>query len=154
MDVKDLGQFVQEIVKKASNLKDKYTSEKKAPVNYACVFCQDEEQYKSLVAITQKIGNVVEETPTGPLFHIQSLDTNAGKLQLLKIRKPDATRPELGDADFTVSDYPEFKKKYLSQKGFKLIVRKNFEMIELVDPQFNVRAYFSNPSLNKELGIE
>ena len=154
MDVKDLRQFVQEIVKKASNLKDKYTSEKKAPVNYACVFCQDEEQYKSLVAITRKIGNVVEETPTGPLFHIQSLDTNAGNLQLLKIRKPDTTRPELGDADFTVSDYPEFKKKYLSQKGFKLIVRKNFEMIELVDPHFNVRAYFSNPPLNKQLGIK
>ena len=43
MNIKDLRQFVQEIVKKASNLKDKYTSEKKAPVNYACIFCQNEE---------------------------------------------------------------------------------------------------------------
>ncbi len=154
MDLKDLKRFVQEIVKKASNLKDKYTSEKKAPVNYACVFCQNDEQYNNLVALTQKIGNVVEETPTGQLFHIQPLDTIAGNLRLLKIRKLDATRPELGDADFTVSDYPEFKKKHLSQKGFKLIVRKNFEMIELVDPKFNVRAYFSNPPLNKQLGIE
>jgi hypothetical protein len=154
MDVKDLKQFVQEIVKKASNLKNKHTSEKKAPVNYACVFCQSDEQYKSLVTIIQKIGNIVEETPTGPLFHIQPLDTIAGSLQLLKIRKPDITRPELGDADFTVSYYPEFKKKYLSQKGFSLIVRKNSEMIELVDPKFNVRVYFSSSPLNKQLGIE
>jgi len=154
MCANDLIQFVQEILKKASNLKDKYTSEKKVPVNYACVFCQDEEQYKSLAALAQEIGKVIEETPTGPLFHIQPLNTLAGKLRLLKIRKPDATRPELGDADFTVSDYPEFKKKYLSQRGFKLIVRKNFEMIELVDPKFNVRVYFSNPPLNKQLGIE
>ncbi len=154
MNVKNLKQFVQEIVKKANALKNKYTFEEKAPVNYTCIFCQSDEQYNSLVALAQEIGKVVEETPTGPLFHIQPLNTIAGKLQLLKIRKPDAARPELGDADFTITNYPEFKRKYLSQKGFSLIVRKNFEMIELVDPQFNVRVYFSNPPLSKQLGIE
>ena len=154
MDVKNLRQFVQEIVKRANNLKDKHTSEKNASANYACVFCQSDEQYDNLVALAQEIGKVVEETPTGPLFHIQPLNTIAGNLQLLKIRKPDVARPELGDTDFTITNYPEFKRKYLSQKGFSLIVRKNFEMIELVDPQFNVRAYFSNPPLNKQLGIE
>jgi len=154
MDVNILKQFVQEIVEKANALKNKHTSEEKAPVNYACIFCQKSEQYDNLVAVTQKIGKVIEETPTGPLFHIQPLDTVAGKLQLLKIRKPDTTRTELGDADFTVTNYPEFKRKYLSQKGFSLIVRKNFEMIELVNPQFNVRTYFSNPPLNIQFGIE
>ncbi len=153
MNANDLKQFVQEIVKKANNLKDRYTSEKKAPVNYACIFCQNDEQFKNLIAIARDIGSVIEETPTGPLFHIQPLDTIAGKLRLLKIRKPDAERPELGDADFTVANYPEFKKKHLSQKGFRLIVRKNFEMIELTDPQFNVRAYFSNPPLDKQLNL-
>jgi len=154
MDVDNLKQFVKEIVKKASDLKNKHTSENNALVNYACIFAQSKEQYDNLLEVVQKIGKVIKETPTGPLFHIQPLDTIAGILKILKIRKPDKTRPELGDADFTVSDYPEFKKNYLSQKGFKLIVRKNFEMIELVDPQFNVRAYFSNLPLNKQLGIE
>jgi len=145
---------VQEIVEKAARLKDRHTSEKEAPVNYACIFCQDEEQYNNSLAIVQKIGKVVEETPTGPVFQIRPLDTVAGKLQMLKIRKPDETRPELGDADFTVPDYSEFKRKYLPQRGFKLIVREKFEMIELVDPEFNVRVYFSNPTLVKQLGIE
>jgi len=154
MDVRSLKQFIQEIVKKANTLKDKHTPEKNAQVNYACIFSQNDEQYDGLVALAQEIGKAVEETPTGPLFHIQPLDTVAGNLQLLKIRKPDTTRLELGDADFTVSNYPEFKKKYLSQKGFSLIVRKNFEIIELVDPKFNVRAYFSNPPLDKQLGIK
>jgi hypothetical protein len=153
MDVSNLRQLVQEIVEKANALKNKHTSEEKAPVNYACIFCQNGEQYNSLVALAQEIGKVIEETPTGPLFHIQSLETITGKLQLLKIRKPDATKPELGDADFTISNYPEFKKKYLLQRGFSLIVRKNFEMIELVDPKFNVRAYFSNPPLDKQLNL-
>ena len=154
MDVENLRQFVQEVVKKASNLKDKHTSEKNAPVNYACVFCQNDGQYKNLLVVVQEMGKVVEETPTGSVFQIRPLDTIAGSLRLLKIRKPDSTRPELGDADFTVSDYPEFKKRFLSQKGFKLIVRKNFEMIELTDTKFNVRAYFSNPPLDKQLKIK
>jgi hypothetical protein len=153
MNATALKQLVEEIVKNANDLKNKHTSEKNAQVNYACVFCQSDEQFDSLVAPAQEIGRVVEDTPTDPLFHIQPLNTIAGKLQLLKIRKPDAARPELGDADFTVANYSEFKRKYLSQKGFSLIVRKNFEMIELVDPQFNVRAYFSNPPLNEQLKL-
>ena len=154
MEITTLMQLIEEIVKKANDLKNKYTSEKNALVNYACIFSQNKEQFNHLLAVAQRIGSVIEETPTGPLYHIQPLKTVAGNLRLLKIRKPDPTRPELGDADFTVENYPEFKRKYLSQKGFNLIVRKNFEMIELVDSQFNVRAYFSSLPLNKQFGIE
>ena len=154
MDMLPLKQLVQEIVKKANALKNKRTSEKKAPVNYACVFCQSKDQHNNMLAVMQNIGKKIKETPTGPVFHIPPLNTAAGNLQLLKIRKPDPTRPELGDADFTVTNYAEFKKNCLSQKGFKLIVRENFEMIELVDPKFNARAYFSNPPLNEQLGIK
>ena len=82
------------------------------------------------------------------------MKTVAGLLKLLKIRHPDSTRPERGDADFTVTNFVVFKKKYLSKKEFKLIKRKNFEMIELMDPEFDVRAYFSNPPLDKQLNIK
>ena len=153
MDTKSLIQLVQEIVRNANNLKNKHTSEKGALINYACIFSQDKKQYDELSILTRKIGKVVKETPTGPLFSIPSIDTIAGKLRLLNIRKPDSTRPELGDADFTILDYTKFKKTYLPQKGFKLIVRENFEMIELIDPEFNVRAYFSSPPLDVQLKI-
>jgi hypothetical protein len=148
----DLKQFVKEIVKKSNDLRIKHTSEQ-AVVNYACVFCQSDEQYEALVTDAKEFGKVIDETPTGPLFQIE-LETVVGKLRLLKIRKPDATRPELGDADFTVGNYDDFKKKYLSRKGFKLIERKDFEMIELIDNEFNVRAYFSSVPLVKQLGLE
>lgn len=151
MNINELKQFVKEIVKKANDLKNKHTSEEEAPVNYACVFCQSEEQYNNLLKITSTIGKIIKETPTGPLFQIKPLNTVAGELKLLKIRKPDPTRKELGDADFTVSDYFEFKNKYLSRKGFKLIERENFEMIELIDPEFDIRVYFSNPPLDRQL---
>jgi len=154
MDVKNFKKLVQKVVKKSNDLKDKYTSEKNAKVNYACIFCQSNEQYGDFINIVKRIGKIIKETPTGPLFQIFPLETVAGKLQILKIRKPDVTRTELGDADFTVSDYSKFKKKCLSEKGFKLISREKMEMIELIGSGFDVRTYFSNPPLDKQLGIK
>ena len=122
-------------------------------MNYACIFSQSNEEYNGLVKSARMIGSVIKETPTGPLFRISPLETVSGVLKLLKIRIPDDTRPEMGDADFTVQNFPEFKKKYLPKKGFKLIKRGNFEMIELADTGFDVRAYFSNPPLDEQLRI-
>ena len=154
MNVTALKQLVEEIVKNANDLKNKHTSEKKAPINYACIFAQSKEQYNDLLVVAKEIGDVIMKTPMGPVYHIQPLSTVAGNLRLLKIRKPDPTRPELGDADFTVENYPKFKKKYLLKTGFKLIPkREDFEMIELVDPKFEVRAYFSFPPLDKQLRL-
>ena len=155
MKIEELKSFVQEIVKEATKLKNKHTGEKTAPVNYACIFSQNDEQYTDLIETVKKFGKVVEETPKGPLFQIQPLETVSGTLQLLKIRIPDVTRPERGDADFTVSDYENFKEKYLSQKGFKLMKkREDFEMLELMDEKFDVRVYFSDPPMDKQLGIK
>jgi hypothetical protein len=89
----------------------------------------------------------------GPIFLLNPIDTVAGKLKLLKIRKPDERRNELGDADFTIDDYSQFKKDYLNKKGWNLIKRENFEMMELQDNDFNVLCYFSNPILEKVLDI-
>ena len=73
---------------------------------------------------------------------------------MLKIRRPDPKRPERGDADFTVSDYQTFKKTQLGKPGFGLIERTNMEMLELVDPDFDVLAYYSHPTLAEVLGIQ
>jgi hypothetical protein len=141
------------IVLDAQKLKDTHTNEKDALVNYACVFAQSEQEFSQLLEQPKSMGEIIKETPTGPLFKIEPMQTSAGMLKLVKIRKPDPTRPERGDADFTVSDYPAFKQTVLGTDGFKLIERENFEMIELMDPAYDVRAYFSNPPLDKQLGI-
>lgn len=154
MNAEILKVKVKEIVEHACALKNKHTGEKNAHVNYACVFSQNKKDYEELIKSAQNIGTVIKETPTGLLFHVHPIDTISGKLKLLKIRLPDSTRPERGDADFTVSDYLDFKKKYLSKKGFRLIKREDFEMIELVDSGYDVRVYFSNPPLDEQLRIK
>lgn len=153
MNTESLKSLVRKIVEDASRLKDAHTTERNAPVNYAAIFSHNQEECDELLTVARTIGKVVKETPTGPLFQIDPLDTVAGTLQLLKIRKPDPTRLEHGDADFTVSDYLTFKSTFLVKPGFKLIQRPNMEMIELMDPAFDVRAYFSRPPLDQQLGI-
>ena len=153
MNPDELRRLVQLIVKQARELKDAHTLERNAPVNYACVFSQSDVEYSELLAIASQLGKIIQNTTMGPIFQITPLDTVAGKLQLLKIRKPDKMRPELGDADFTLSNYSEFKKTSLNLPGFRLIQRENYEMIELIDSKFNAIAYFSHPTLDKQLGL-
>jgi len=154
MNIEDLKIKVKDIVKKATTLKNKHIDDKNTPINYACIFSQSREEYNELLEVTRKIGKVIKETPTGLLFHIQPLQTVSGVLRLLKIRIPDPSRTELGDADFTVSNFSEFEKKYLSKPGFKIMKKEDFYMIEIMDPKFDVRAYFSNPPLDVQLNIK
>ena len=154
MDTEDLKIRVKSIVEKATALKNKHIEYKNTPVNYACIFSQSDEEYKELLEVTKKIGKMIQETPSGFLFHIKPLDTVSGVLKLLRFRFSDPTRPERGDADFTISNFSEFEKKYLLKPGFKIMEKPDFYMIELIDSAFDVRAYFSNPPLDKQLNIE
>jgi len=154
MGTEDLKNRIKDIVAMAVLLRDKHIEHEDASVNYACIFSQNKSEYEELLAAARKIGEVIKETPTGQLFHIEPLKTVAGDLRLLKIRIPDVTRPERGDADFTISNFPEFEKKYLSKPNFKIIRRSDFYMIELMDSDFDVRAYYSNPPLDKQLNLE
>ena len=153
MTTAELQLLVRDIAKQACELKDKHTNQQGVPVHYVAIFAQDKEGYESLINEIEQIGSILKDTSTGPLYKVKAIDTVAGPLRIIKIRTPDTTRPELGDADFAAKDYQEFKDSYLSHPGFKLIKREDFEMIELMDPQFGVRVYFSHPPLDEQLGI-
>jgi len=147
MKVDELKTLAREIVAESRRLSAAHTSEQQAPVNYACVFTQSTAEYEEMVKVARQLGPVARETPTGPVFYIAPLSTVAGTLRLLKIRRPDPKRRERGDADFTVADYELFKNTHLGKPGFSLIKRTGMEMIELIDPSYNVIAYYSHPTL-------
>lgn len=144
---------MKDIVLNSQKLKDEFTDALNVPVNYACIFTQSQSELEEYISVTSKIGLVIEYTPTGTLFKITPLNTTAGSLQLLKIRKFDKDHTDLGDADFTLPNYQQFKDKYLDQPGFSLVSKPGFEMIELRVSGRNVRCYFSNPPLDKQLGL-
>ncbi|MBA4319749.1 MAG: hypothetical protein C0412_15220 [Flavobacterium sp.] len=150
-----ITEILEYIIPKTLELNQIYITSESTRVNYSAIFCQNETEYEELNREAAQFGDVVEDTPTGPLYKFHKpLQTIAGPLWLLKVRKLDLTRPERGDADFTLQDYNSFKEKYLKDtKHFKLIDRGNFEMIELRDPMFDVISYFSNIPLTVQLGI-
>lgn len=155
MNIDDLYKFIKEIVSKSNDLKNKYTDEVDAKVNYACIFCKSEDDYNNYIELLKNDNNkIIEDTYSGPLFRLNDLETVAGTLKLLKIRRFDDKHLDLGDADFTVSNFEEFKNKCIDKPNFNLISKEDFEMIELMEDDSDVRAYFSNPPLDIELGIK
>ncbi len=153
MDLEELRERVVLIVAKCVELKDRYTSEFGASVGYACVFSHSDDEFESLVKLTNKMGRIIKETPTGPIFLIEAIPTVAGDLRILKVRRPFEDKPQLGYADFNIADYPSFKKKYLSKEGFKLTIRKDYEMIGLKDSSYDVFAYFAYPPIDEQLNV-
>lgn len=152
MNQKDLSRIIDYLAINCTKLKDKYIGQDLV-ADWVCIFSQSDQEYVELKRLASEIGEIVEDTPTGPIYKFnQRPQTIAGKPYLLKIRVPDETRPERGDVDFN-TNYSEFKKQYLDNKNFTLIVRDDFEMVELMDPEFDVRVYFSSEPLSSQLGI-
>ncbi|MFA5051646.1 MAG: hypothetical protein WC544_01120 [Patescibacteria group bacterium] len=147
-------QLIQNIVQRGTELKNKHTTDTNAVVNYSCIFTHSDQEYQLLDTEAQSLGSEVKNTEMGKVYLLhEAIETVAGPLRIVKVRKPDPTRPEQGDADFTLADYQAFKAAHLDEPGYKLITRPDMEMIELSDPEFDVLAYFSHPTLAEVLGI-
>ena len=153
MNEKDLYKKIQIIVTECNKLKNKYISKNNSLIDYCCIFSQSKEECNELEDCVQKIGRLLNKTATGNLYQINQVETECGVLRVLKIRIPDITRPEMGDIDFIIDNYDEFKEEYLQEENFKLIQRETFEMIELMDNDFNVRVYFPNPPVTKQFEL-
>ncbi|NTW89538.1 MAG: hypothetical protein HGB37_01315 [Candidatus Moranbacteria bacterium] len=153
MTQNDLISLVQEIVKDAVRLKDAYTDLRDVTVGYACVFAHGDAEYAELRKAAESMGQEIKSTPTGSVFLVQPMPTVAGSLRVLKIRIPDETRTERGDADFNVPDYQKFRIAVMGTPGFTIIPRADCEMIELMESGADVRVYFSDPPVEKQLGL-
>ena len=141
------------VVEQCVTLKNAYVQEKDLVIDYICLFSHSSKEYKDFIKQASNLGVVVGETKTGPIFKFNNSPTTiAGKPKVLKIRMPDNTKLQIGDVDFN-TDYMTFKKKYLNKKGFSLIQREKFEMIELKDKKFDILDYFSSIPPSKLIGV-
>jgi len=151
--ITNLEERVRYIVDKSLELKNKFTDAKEAPIEFACIFCQNQGEYRDLDFLVSKRGGVVQETDMGKIYLLtEGILTEAGLLRLLKVRKPDSQRHEKGDTDFN-TNFPEFKARYEHNPRFELVTRDTFEMLRLSDPEYDVMACFSSVPMSKDLGI-
>jgi hypothetical protein len=145
--------IIKYIVNRSAKLKNKFTDESSASVEFACVFCQSEKEYSEFTKEIGKLGKIVEKTPSGFTYLLtNSIETMAGPLKLVKIRKPDF-RKERGDANFN-TNYTKLKEKYSNDPKFELVKYTTFEMLRLSDPGFDVMSCFSNIPKSRNLGIK
>jgi len=153
MNQNELKKIVDYIVEQGLSAIKNNTEEKQAVIDYLAIFSKDENEFKNLklVAETMGVETDKENIKTGKTFLLdEPIETSAGKLRLLKIRKPDATRPQRGAPDFKIPDYIQFKEKYLQTSGnFTLMARKNYEMIELKG--VDVLVYIPNITLGERM---
>jgi len=142
--------MVLNIVANAQLLKDKYTNEKNAPVSSVCIFSQSQEEYEEFKNLIKKFGRIINQTSWGNTYEV-CIQTPAGMLRVLKLRIPDNSRPERGDANFTVSEFDVFKKKYSKYDGFRLIKYLDREIMEFKKDGAGYRVYFSNPQVDVKI---
>lgn len=149
MTTSDLEKVIRDIVSEAVKLKNKYTDQADANVEFVDIFSKDKIEYLQLEKIIAKVGDLAHSTPTGDICRLKEpLETTAGKLYLVKVRKPDEKLKFRGDADFN-TDYDKLKQKYKNSQHFEVIIRKKFEMLRLSDPEFGVMACFSNVPVSR-----
>lgn len=145
------SEIVNQIVSDSQKVIAKNLNDEKLDLDYVAIFSQSESEFDNLMSKIKHLGTVAEDTKTGQTFLLKTpISTPVGPLSLIKIRIPDSTRTQRGDTDFR-SDFNLLKNKYQNLPNFKLIDRGEYQMLELIDPVFNVRVYFSSVPLSSDI---
>lgn len=113
-------------------------------INYASIYAASSEEFTLLSDELEANGEVSDVQPTGNYFLLKEpFQTRFGEITVCRVRKPDAEHRERGYVDFEAILYKNFITKYLGRQYFSLIENVHgIEIIELRDPEYNVRAYF------------
>jgi len=112
------------------------------PIHSLTVFSHEEKEFENLKNILSRIGKPFNENNGPRVVLLSPINAGENLITLLRIRKPDIERPQVGCNDFD-TDYYSFKNNYLSKypNNLKLIERPEYEMIEFYDHNFDVLAY-------------
>jgi len=153
MDKSELIEKIKDIQKGITNVKNKYVSEENLVLDYITVFAQSKSEFEDLVKSAKEIGEEIDGH-NGPIFKLKKyIEFDNGVLKLFRIRKPDNERPQKGCGDFKVTDYGDFKNKYLNENNFLLFKGGGFEFLGIHDSAEDYLVYFPDIVLTEELGI-
>ncbi len=119
------------------------------PISSLTIFAHYPEEFEGLKKVLFEIGNL-ESEHNGPFVRLhEPIQLPNNKLDLLRVRKPDPYRMQVGCNDFEVQNYQEFKDRLLNSNpnNLRIIKRPDYEMIEFFDPDFDVLAYMLSTKL-------
>lgn len=134
----------------------KKTTGEEYPISSLSVFAHYREEFVKLKKILLELGKLDHEN-NGPFVRLDKpIQLLKNEIRLIRVRKPDPYRMQVGCGDFIIPDYEEFKNKHLkkNENNLRLIKRPEYEMIEFFDPDYDVLAYVlsnNNKTLQKPL---
>ena len=139
--------MIEEIIQKNLKRIEKDLNEIKdiQNIDFIDLFPISEEHRKILDEEAIKIGMIIEKTERGNVYLLNTpLDTEYGKLSLVKVRFFDETRINWeAAADFVVKDRKVLEDKVGKDPRFKYIVRPDWDAIEFKTK--DTLIYFLNP---------
>ncbi len=138
----EITQRIQDVMDQIQDLRAYCYPQYDLPIEYLTIFSQSEEDYHNLREALREIGDETEAN-NGFKYNLKTpLNHNGESLNLIRIRKPDIHRKELGCADLTYREQDYQKLRALAlETGLDIILRDGYEMIELSNFDTNVYAY-------------
>jgi hypothetical protein len=111
-------------------------------IGYITFFAKDEEDFRNLISELESIGTKQDANNGYKFILNEQLIVEGEVIEVIRVRKPDIHRKELGCADliYNEDDYKQLREEAI-EKGFDVIVRKGYEMIELSTFDINAYAY-------------
>jgi len=143
---KNLLKTYQQIINNAKEMVSKNVddSDLTGNINYAAIFAHSLNEFEKISSELEKNGKVSDKQPTGDYYLLDTpMKTDFGNIKNCRVRKPDNDHPQVGYVDFEVTDYNDFKSKYVKKPGFKIINNVHgIELVELWDKNYSVKAFF------------
>ncbi len=90
-------------------------------LEFISVFAQNAEEYERYLEELLNIGNLFDESSTGVFISLERpLSTSLGGISVIKVRKPNEERRDLGNANYYVNDFQSFLNKYSKTDYFSV----------------------------------
>ncbi len=114
--MKPLVPRIKEIVEKAQILREEKLSSLETSLDYVAVFCQSNKEYDQYNEEADNLGKVYKEDSSGITYILDDeLATVDGPVNLIKIRKPEDGKEQVGAPDYSVTGYLKIKEDLVNE---------------------------------------
>lgn len=118
--------------------------DERLPINTLKIFAHYEDEYQYLRQWVDSVGQAKPEGSSTSYYvkPNEPMAVNDDPIEYIGIRVADPYRAQVGCGDFVVSNYKEFKAKYLGKSDFiREVPHQKYQMLELFHPDIDVLGY-------------
>lgn len=133
-------EYIEEKLRELSKL----IIEEELPINTLKIFAHYEDEYKLLKNWVDSVGNS-EDEGSSTSYYVRphkAMAINSDPVEYVGIRVPDPYRSQVGCGDYVVSNFEDFKAKYLGKSPYiREVPHQKYQMLELFHPDIDVLGY-------------